>query len=549
MPIVQNYDKLPTKHIFPNEELYIKAMELGEIQEGDEIYIEDNEDTQPDYDQNNQDQPDYINNRPFYDTREIARFDSTATPNPASYLIQEFNMTGYKIFDIIPSKEDFLNMEIVMTMGGDSQIITFTERDIKVEWDNGYYIVSDQGVPCSLCQDAGIYTGTFQGVTFTCEVPEAGIYIVAEGAMPAGVTFETVIGGELKTLDKKYLPKGMAYGYESKPFEDIVWDGNTEGLTMASVDVEIQSGVTATYKAYKVSDQIISKSDIIGATVTILRDGSLVERFITDGYVIDGSENGSFFDNYPSVYVVIKDNDVIDMSALVPNLSVTIPEAGIWFAVPEIGGAEYYRTTSLVARTDISKIDSKYLPIGEGNGVAGLDSYGKVPQSQINTVSGVYQNNYNPVTSDAVYIALGNRNQLIFDSTPASGSQNPVTSDGVYWAIENKNVTVDSSVQSGSNNAVSGNAVFNALGGRTQLNFDSVPTSGSSNFVTSGNIYTAIENKKITVDSTVQSSSNNAVSGKAVYSALSNYYTKTEVDNLLGDVDTILDEINALIGE
>lgn len=40
MPIVQRYNN-PQKHVFPNEELYIKAMKEGVIKEGDEVIIED----------------------------------------------------------------------------------------------------------------------------------------------------------------------------------------------------------------------------------------------------------------------------------------------------------------------------------------------------------------------------------------------------------------------------------------------------------------------------------------------------------------------------
>lgn len=39
MPRVQEFKKI-TKHFFPNKELYIAAMERGEIKEGDEVLIE-----------------------------------------------------------------------------------------------------------------------------------------------------------------------------------------------------------------------------------------------------------------------------------------------------------------------------------------------------------------------------------------------------------------------------------------------------------------------------------------------------------------------------
>lgn len=39
MPQVQKFNNI-TKHIFPSEAAYIKAMELGKVNEGDEVYIE-----------------------------------------------------------------------------------------------------------------------------------------------------------------------------------------------------------------------------------------------------------------------------------------------------------------------------------------------------------------------------------------------------------------------------------------------------------------------------------------------------------------------------
>ena len=123
-----------------------------------------------------------------------------------------------------------------------------------------------------------------------------------------------------------------------------------------------------------------------------------------------------------------------------------------------------------------------------------------------------------PITASAVYNALGNY----------------YTKSEVDSAIANKQINVDSSVISGSNNAVSGGAVYNEL---------------VNNYYTKSEVNTAIANKQINVDSSVMSGSNNAISGGAVYNALGNYYTKSETDNLFGDVSSILDEINTLIGE
>ena len=56
-------------------------------------------------------------------------------------------------------------------------------------------------------------------------------------------------------------------------------------------------------------------------------------------------------------------------------------------------------------------------------------------------------------------------------------------------------------VEQYSNYAVTGHAVFNALGGREVLRFDSIPTINSNNLITSGNIYTALEKGNVPVTS------------------------------------------------
>lgn len=42
MPQVQKFNSI-TKHIFPSEAAYVKAMELGKVNEGDEVYVEGEE--------------------------------------------------------------------------------------------------------------------------------------------------------------------------------------------------------------------------------------------------------------------------------------------------------------------------------------------------------------------------------------------------------------------------------------------------------------------------------------------------------------------------
>lgn len=83
------------------------------------------------------------------------------------------------------------------------------------------------------------------------------------------------------------------------------------------------------------------------------------------------------------------------------------------------------------------------------------------------------------------------------------------------------------------------------------IGFDTTPTENSTNAITSGGVYAALQNipsgSSITVDSTITQGGTNPVEGGAIYTALgdkadqSTTYTKTEVDTALaskGDVTT-----------
>ena len=87
----------------------------------------------------------------------------------------------------------------------------------------------------------------------------------------------------------------------------------------------------------------------------------------------------------------------------------------------------------------------------------------------------------------------GKQDRLTFDSTPLSGSSNPVTSGGIYNALQNVSVETDAVPTAGSTNAVQSGGVYQALQGKQNtLTFDSTPTQGSTNPVTSGGVYSAI---------------------------------------------------------
>lgn len=90
------------------------------------------------------------------------------------------------------------------------------------------------------------------------------------------------------------------------------------------------------------------------------------------------------------------------------------------------------------------------------------------------------------VTTEALATALeGKQNTLTFDTTPKSGSANPVTSGGVYTAIQNKTIAVDSALSSTSTNPVQNKVINTALAAKANTSsLKTVATTGSFNDLT-----------------------------------------------------------------
>lgn len=175
--------------------------------------------------------------------------------------------------------------------------------------------------------------------------------------------------------------------------------------------------------------------------------------------------------------------------------------------------------------------------------------------------------------------------QVQVDSTPTSGSNNAVSSGGVYSSLDSK---------SDKSTTYTKTEVDTALANKQNtLTFDNAPTQNSTNPVTSGGVYDALQNvepdlsnyyTKTQVDTELSTKADasttytktevdNALANKvdtstleetelAVSAALndlnerkldasdytpvdlSNYYTKTEIDAMVGSINTALNNIN-----
>ena len=292
-------------------------------------------------------------------------------------------------------------------------------------------------------------------------------------------------------------------------------------------------------KLYKISEAL--DDDLNGYRMNVTADGESIEIVITDN---PESDNDAYYGStatgssygLPYIFNIVTDNESIDCTDTFGAI-FEFEKAGLY--VIDVNAME--ATFNFIAGKDykVVKIDEKFLPDG-----AQLKSERK---------TWIEDSDESYPTSGAIYRALGNRNQLSIQSSVNSWSNDPVSSMAVYNALGGREqLTIDSSVGY-SDNPVSSRAVYEALGQRTSLTINDTVNSYSTNPVSSKAVYEAIENKQIKVDSSVQSGSNNAVSGNAVYNKLQNYYTKSEIVNdycnksnyyTKSEVDTALDNID-----
>ena len=93
----------------------------------------------------------------------------------------------------------------------------------------------------------------------------------------------------------------------------------------------------------------------------------------------------------------------------------------------------------------------------------------------------------------------GKQDKLTIDSTPTQGSTNPVTSGGIYTVLQNKQdkLTFDTTPTSGSTKPVTSGGIYTALSRKQNtLTFDSVPVRYSTRPVYSGGVYSALLGKQ-----------------------------------------------------
>lgn len=405
---------------------------------------------------------------------------------------------------------------------------------------------------------------------------------------------------------------------QDKPFEEISagqiidWDGNTDGLPSASVDLDMGDGAILTFACYKISDVIVTEELIKGASFDcITSDGSFSYKV---DMILGKTSNKSFYatnsqEGIPFIWVVNQDNDSVIYDDGDLTFTLTFPETGIWFLKGTVEGSVFMQTNSLTIPAVIKTLDPKYIAdmYYDTRKIYHFDS-NETPNPPSFSVAAFSVNGYKvfdltPTLEEFFDYKIiyndgfsGSTTEITFTSKQLQLSWDDawmIQSDQNYaFALCHSAGTFESDYQGTSvvcevpepgiyliwTQPPSNMTLEINLGGELkQIDPKFIPANLDFNlddYYTKSEVYnksetynkSEVDNAISNVDlsryytkdetyskSEVDLSFNNVYTKSEVNDVISNnnssYYTKTDIDAIIGDIDTVLDEINALIGE
>ena len=305
-----------------------------------------------------------VKDRPFYDARNIIDIkipnDISDIPKLYSRPCEELEngrITFIKMSDDYIAPNDILGATIDYNTGsGGVRNFAIEDKYIFV-CDTGFYVAyvdseGDMMFPvCLSIHTNGVLEMMDGLVVFDVE---PGLYFLYdEELITETVNYFEKTSGELKTLDIKYLPENMALGYETKHFDDIIWDGNTDGLLTATYSVDGES-----ISWYRVSEKFIPQDDMIGATYYTTPTMSPDENGTTYTFEVPTfiNNNGSFTSEVYFVSVS-EPNTMIDMY----GMEVVFPDEGIWFVGLDTEYGFGY-VANLISHGELVQLDEKFIP-------------------------------------------------------------------------------------------------------------------------------------------------------------------------------------------
>lgn len=273
---------------------------------------------------------------------------------PTDVYVDDGNYGVYaKVSDNTPTKEDLLDGRLTILQNN-------TESDTYLGNDTLLQDVADVLVVADYAFVVYADNALLDGIVF----PKKGIYF-AHGEAGYVKSLQTLAytftKGELKKLDKKYLPDDISVSWNNmtdKPFGDesvtIEWDGNTEGIH----SFEWNGGIFA-----KVSELTPEPSELIGGSFSVISPSGLDTVSITEDIMADQRAEGA-------PILMINAGAWFLCVIYEPFEADVIAEAGIYFT--KVASNIY---VSFLSYGSIKKLDPKYLPEG-GVGYEGVTDIG-----------------------------------------------------------------------------------------------------------------------------------------------------------------------------
>ena len=290
-----------------------------------------------------------VKDRPFYDTRVIARYSYSENPNPVSFDCAATGYSLYKISDLVLTKEEIFNADIIIN---GKNYEKYSQDNVLIETDQLLMVqYPNNGYAFCLCNTVGTCPFTFMGYSLSVDVPEVGIYrINALGAGMSDVsTIDIFVSGELKTLDPKYIAD-MYYDTRKIYHFDSSKTPNPRSFPVEAFGVN----------GYKVFDLTPTLEEFFDYKINVNRNNSItectfenkqVQLSLEDGWMIQ-SDQGYTFGLCRSAGTFEADYQGIP-------LVFNVPETGIYFFYNVLPSNTTFEVN---LGGELKQIDPKFIP-------------------------------------------------------------------------------------------------------------------------------------------------------------------------------------------
>lgn len=292
-------------------------------------------------------------NRPFYDTRRMVYYSYAENPNPLSFDCAAIGYSFYKISDLALTKEEIFGSKITIN---DRERDNFTESDVLVETDELIIVQSqNNGFAFCSCNTVGVCNFTFSGYSLSVDVPEKGFYRVnfLNQGMSDAQTIEFIVGGELKTLDLKYLPENMALGYDTRVRS---YYSQAENPNPVSFDNEMLQ-----LSFYKISDLILTRDEIFNKMELFVGEGK-DNITPTESHILIEVDEAIVTNDGSWTFVFVNTAGTINFTYSGYPMSLDIPEPGIYYARQINTPVPEGRIFEITCGGELKTIDPKFIP-------------------------------------------------------------------------------------------------------------------------------------------------------------------------------------------